>query len=273
MEPWESWIGRTTTTEDALDPAQANRMAALLDREPTFAAGDSLPPAWHWLFFHDVARASQLGEDGHPQLGVTMPPVPLPRRMWAAGRLEFSRPLVLGTTVRRSSTFKSIVPKEGSTGALFFVTIQHDYSTSGEPNLTEEQTIVYREAPAVAKIPIATSAPAGAAITASWSMNRTALFRYSALTSNGHRIHYDADYCRSVEGYPDVVVHGPLLATLLADLAFRNGRPLVTFSYRARSPLFVSQTFTVNGRVEGQTTHLWAASGEGGLVMDAAAGG
>jgi 3-methylfumaryl-CoA hydratase len=271
MNGWEPWIGRVTRTSAWLDPGQANHMSATLDRDPRFTAGDGLPPAWHWLYFHDIVRASDLGVDGHPRLGVTMPPVPLARRMWAGGTLLFEEPLRLGATVERISTIRSITPKKGRTGHMFFVTVEHDFHTEGTRNILEHQTIVYRQMPAAADTPTVQSAPSDAAFSARWSLDSTALFRYSALTFNGHRIHYDADYCREVEGYPGLVIHGPLIATLLLDLAVREHRPVDRFTYRARSPLFLPHTFTVNGRPDGTDTTLWAASDTGGLAMQAEA--
>lgn len=271
MTEWESWVGRQTRSVEWLAPQQANRMAVTLNREPSFGAGDLLPPAWHWLYFHDLVRADDLGEEGHPKLGVTMPPVPLPRRMWAGGRLEFQEPLRLGTVVQRTSTIRAITPKTGGTGPLFFVTVEHEYRTENVHNLLEQQTIVYREMSSTAELPSATPAPTCPEFTTNWSLDSTALFRYSALTFNGHRIHYDADYSRSVEGYPNIVVHGPLLATLLLDLAVREGRPLDLFSYRARSPVFLPAPFTVNGTSEGARTNLWVANQDGGLAMEAEA--
>ncbi len=268
---WESWVGRTTTSSCWLDPEQANKMAVTLDREPTFRDGDPLPPAWQWLYFHDVVRASQLGEEGHPALGVTMPPVPLPRRMWAAGSLESSAPLPLGATATRVSTIRSITPKQGSTGPLCFVTVEHDFSVEGTHRLREEQTIVYREMSSTAEVPQAVPAPTRADSTTPWLLDSTALFRYSALTFNGHRIHYDADYCRAVEGYPDLVIHGPLIATLLLDLAHRLDRSHRVFAYRARSPLFLPHGFTVNASYDSDVTTLWATNHEGGLAMQAQA--
>jgi 3-methylfumaryl-CoA hydratase len=273
MTGWEEWIGRTTSASAWLDPEQANRMAVTLDREPSFLAGDALPPAWLWLYFHDIVRASQLGNEGHPELGITMPPVPLQRRMWAAGRLEFAEPLRLGAQVQRRTTITSITPKQGSTGQLFFVTVEHDFSCEGVPHLREEQTIVYREMSAQAELPSTAAAPIDPDMSMEWALDNTALFRYSALTFNGHRIHYDADYARTVEGYPDLVIHGPLIATLLVDLVFREGRPLREFSYRAKSPLFLPHPFSVNGRTDGRATHLWAANREGRLAMEARAVG
>lgn len=269
MNDWESWIGRRRLMTAWLDPEQANRMAATLDRKPSFTAGDPLPPAWQWLYFHDVVRASQLGDEGHPNLGITMPPVPLPRRMWAGGVLQFMRPLRLGTIVERTSTVSAITPKQGASGPLFFATVDHEFRTDGERNLLEQQTIVYREMSATAEVTPAPEAPSGDEFNATWRLDNTALFRYSALTFNGHRIHYDADYSRSVEGYPDLVIHGPLIATLLLDLAVRQGRPLGHFIYRARSPLFLSAPFTVRGSTEGDATRLWAENSDGRLAMEA----
>lgn len=269
MSSWLAWIGRTQTTSAVLDPVQANRMAVTLDREPTFADGDALPPGWHWLYFHDLVPASRLGPDGHPRLGETMPPVPLPRRMWAGGDITFVEPLRLGAAAVRTSTIRDITHKVGRTGELYFVTVDHDVSAGGRPALAETQTIVYRETatdPATIDGP---PAPDDAQFTESWQLDSTALFRYSALTFNGHRIHYDADYARSAEGYPDVVIHGPLLATLLMDLADRAHGSLCAFRYRAQSPLVLPDPFTVNGRITGNAISVWAASADGRLAMSA----
>jgi len=268
MEEWESWIGRTTSAEATLDPAQANRMAVTLDRQPGFAEGDALPAAWHWLFFHELVPASQLGGDGHPALGVTMPPVPLPRRMWAGGRLEFVEPLKLGSRATRTATISSIVPKEGRSGKLMFVTVDSEVSSGGRVAVREHQDFVYRElvSSGTAQPP---SAPEGAQFSRSWQVDSTTLFRYSALTFNGHRIHYDAPYAREVEGYDNLVIHGPLIATLLLDVAAENRHDVEAFSYRAKSPLLLPTEFSVNGRVDGGEGSLWAATPEGRLAMEA----
>jgi 3-methylfumaryl-CoA hydratase len=269
MNAWQAWIGRVTNATTVLDPEQANHLAVTLDRDPDLREGDDLPPAWHWLFFHDLVRASQLGEDGHPRLGITMPPVDLPRRMWSGGTLAFHVPLVLGSAVTRTSAIRSITPKQGRTGRLWFVTVAHEYRTGEILCLDEEQTIVYRELPSTLDTPPPPPAPRDAAFSAAWTLDPIALFRYSALTFNGHRIHYDADWCRGTEGYPGLVIHGPLIATLLLDLAAREGRALGRFTYRAKHPLFLPHVFTVNGRPDGARTRLWAADHEGGLAMDA----
>lgn len=271
MSDWESWVGSSTTGAAWLDPAQANRMAVTLDREPAFTTGDALPPAWHWLYFHDVVRASSLGGDGHPALGVVMPPVPLPRRMWAGGTLKFLASIPLGSEATRTSTIRSIMPKQGQTGPLYFVTVEHEILSGGRPAVIESQTIVYRELPAdgAGAATDGAIAPEGADFTDRWHLDNTALFRYSALTFNGHRIHYDEDYSRSVEGYPNLVIHGPLLATLLLDSVVRRGERPTNFNYRARLPLFLPEAFTINGRHDGGSLELWAASADGRLAMEA----
>ena len=271
---WHDWIGRTRTSSEVLDPEPARRLQATLGRPMSIAVGDPLPPAWHWLYFHDVALAGDLGGDGHPRLGVFMPPVPLPRRMWAGGRLEFHAPLVLGERAERTGTFTAIDEKHGRSGSLIFVTVDHEIRQDGQRCVTERQDIVYREMPDLTAPAAAVPAeppPTDATLRDEYRLDSTALFRYSALTFNGHRIHYDADYCRQVEGYPGLVVHGPLIATLLLDLAHRHDRPLGRFTYRAKSPLFAGASFTVNGRADDGGTDLWATNEGGGLAMQARA--
>lgn len=264
------WIGRTTTGEDVLEPAQANRLAVTLGREPTFVAGDILPPAWHWLYFHELVPGSDLGADGHPRLGTTMPPSALSRRMWAAGRIDFVAPLKLGQTVTRVSTIRSVTPKDGRSGALVFVTIDHDMRVDDRLHLQEEQVVVYRE-PSEPADGASSSAPEDADFTDTWQLDSAALFRYSALTFNSHRIHYDADYARDAEGYPGLVIHGPLLVTLLLDAAARRGVDLASVRYRAVSPMFLPNGFTVSGRHDDDGLALWAASSTGHLAMNATA--
>lgn len=272
MNELEQWLGRTTTTTAQLESTQANRMAVTLDRAPTFQTGDPLPPLWHWLYFHDLARATDLGQDGHPKLGLFLPPVPLPRRMWAGGAFVFHTPLCLGETVTRTSVIRSITPKTGRSGALYFVTVEHTVATGAVINLVEEQNIVYRELPTAATTGQAEAAPTNADYSQPYSVNSTTLFRYSALTFNGHRIHYDVDYCREVEGYPNLVIHGPLIATLLLDLYSQQGQPLHWFRYRAQSPLFLPHPFTVNGTQTATSIQLWASNHAGQVAMTAEAG-
>lgn len=267
---WSAWIGRRTETSAVLSPLQATRMAATLGRTTTFAEGDVLPPGWHWLYFNDIVPAGLLGGDGHPALGTTMPPVPLPRRMWAGGNIAFDAPVLLGSTVRRVSTIASITRKQGRSGDLYFVDIDHELSCDNEVLLTESQNIVYRELE-TGSAPVPPAAPADAEVSVTWHLDHVALFRYSALTFNGHRIHYDADYARGVEGYPNVVIHGPLLATLLMELAASRGRVLTEFQYRARSPLFLPESFSTNLRAADDDVALWAAGPDSRLAMDATA--
>ncbi len=269
MSDWQPWLGKKSTASARLEAEQANRMAVTLDRDPRFQAGDALPPAWHWLYFHDFVKASDLGPDGHPKLGLLMPPVPLPRRMWAGGNLEFHRPLHVGDTVENTSIIRSITPKQGRSGPLYFVSVEHTLRTKDTVNLVEEQTIVYRKLDLAPAPSPAQAAPTDADYTREYTLDSTTLFRYSALTFNGHRIHYDVDYCRQVEGYPGLVIHGPLIATLLLDLYVQQGRPFKRFRYRAKSPLFLPEAFTVNGKSEGQSARLWAADHAGNLAVEA----
>lgn len=269
-EKWADWIGRTTTAEAVLDPCTANRLAATLDWEPSFEVDSLLPYAWHWLYFQELVAASGLGPDGHPRPGITMPPAVPPRRMWAAGRIDFVAPLRLGRTATRSSTIKSITPKDGRTGPLVFVTIDHALHVDGETAVLEEQSVVYRE-PAAPSGGDSPAAPLDADFSDTWQLDNAALFRYSALTFNSHRIHYDADYARDVEGYPGLVVHGPLLVTLLLHVASSRGIDLASVRYRAVSPVFLPDAFTVNGRRDERELALWATSASGHLAMNATA--
>ena len=268
MSDWQAWIGKTTVAEAQLHAEHANHMAVTLDRNPSFQIGDALPPAWHWLYFHDLVKASDLGQEGHPKLGLILPPLPLPRRMWAGGGIVFHLPLRLGDRVRRTSVIRAIRPKNGRSGPLCFVHVEHTLATNGALNLVEEQTLVYRALGNRAIGP-AQPAPTDANYTRHYTLDSTALFRYSALTFNGHRIHYDADYCRQVESYPNLVIHGPLIATLLLDLAAQHDRPLKRFRYRALHPLFLPHPFSVNAKAEGTRTRLWASNQAGELAMDA----
>ena len=271
MEALQKWVGREQQATTVLAVETANLLAATLDRPPEFRAGDRLPPAWHWLYFHEATRASQLGLEGHTQLGGFMPPVSFggpapPRRMWAGGELTFHGSLGLGETATQRSTIQTITPKEGRSGQLVFVEVGHEISVADELRLSEKQTIVYREP--VGQSDGGEAAPAGGEFGVEYRPDPILLFRYSALTFNAHRIHYDVDYCRQQEGYPDLVVHGPLTATLLLDLFYQQfpERELASFSYRGVSPLFNPHPFTVNGRADGRA---WAASHDGRLAMRA----
>ncbi len=270
------WIGRSETRTDTLTASPVAALAATLDRDdPPPAPGTPLPPLWHWLYFTPQTRASELGEDGHAKRGGFLPPVPLPRRMWAGGRLDFLQPLRVGETVTRVSTIKDVTIKEGRTGSLVFVCVRHEFSNAQGLALAEEHDIVYRDAPRPGAVPPEpTPAPADAQFMRAIVPDPVLLFRYSALTFNGHRIHYDRRYVTEAEGYPGLVVHGPLIATLLLDLLRRElpGATVQRFAFKAVRPTFDLHPFAVCGRVQGQTVELWSQDHEGWLTMQATAG-
>jgi 3-methylfumaryl-CoA hydratase len=272
----QSWLGRVQRSTDRLTLAPLRGWIATLDRDdPPPREGDTLPPLAHWLYFLPSERESQIGPDGHAQRGGFLPPVALPRRMWAGGRLQFLRPLTLGDEVERSSTIADLSSKQGKSGALVFVRVRHEIADAQGVALTEEHDIVYREAPAPgAPKPVHEAAPQGAQFERRIEPDPVLLFRYSALTFNGHRIHYDRRYVTEVEGYPGLIVHGPLIATLLVDLLRRQcpTRPLASFAFRALSPLFDTAPFHVCGRLDGERqATLWARGPDGELAMQAQA--
>ncbi len=273
----EQWVGRTERRSDRVTAVPVAALAATLDRDdPPPRDGDPLPPLWHWLYFLPLHRRSEIGSDGHALRGGFLPPVPLPRRMWAGSRLRFLRPLRIGDPIGRLSTIASVDVKEGRSGTLVFVVVRHEISTAGAPAIVEEHDIVYRDLPRPGE---PAPPPKAAPVEADWRRevvpDDVLLFRYSALTFNGHRIHYDRRYATTVEGYPGLVVHGPLLATLLIEL-LREHRPeadVAAFSFRAVRPVFDTAPFAVCGRAErdGNDVRLWAQDREGHLAMDATA--
>jgi 3-methylfumaryl-CoA hydratase len=272
-----SWEGRSETLHDEITAAPVRNLSATLDRDdPLPAAGTELPPLWHWLYFLPGQRQSEIGPDGHARRGGFLPPVPLPRRMWAGGRLQWHAPLRVGEQVQRTSTIASVSHKSGRTGDLVFVLVRHELRNAQGLALTEEHDIVYR---AAARPGDPAPPPQRAPEDATWSRelvpDPVLLFRYSALTFNGHRIHYDRSYVTQVEGYPGLIVHGPLIATLLVDLA-RRERPdatLASFSFKAVRPTFDLHPFRVCGRpaADGRSAQLWAQDHEGWLTMQAEA--
>ena len=274
IETLSAWKGRQETADDIVGVYPVAALSATLDRDdPTPQAGDPLPPLWHWLFFLPTARHSQLGPDGHPKRGGFLPPVELPRRMWAGGRLKFGAPLRIGDTIRRTSTIADVNVKHGRTGSLVFVLVKHRIESASGGLVEEEHDIVYRDMPAPGDAPPPPKpAPEGAAWRRDITPDPVLLFRYSALTFNGHRIHYDRPYVTGVEGYPGLIVHGPMIATFLADLARRNEqRAMTAFNFRALSPLFDIAPFAVCGAPAGDGAKLWAQNAAGGLAMDAEA--
>jgi 3-methylfumaryl-CoA hydratase len=251
-----SWIGRQEVAEDVITPVPVAALAAT-----------------HWLYFLPIARQSTLGPDGHPKRGGFLPPVPLPRRMWAGARLEFHQPLRIGESIVRKSMIVDVSKKEGRSGPLIFVLVRHDIAGPAGLALVEEHDIVYRGEPGTDEKaqPSRTAAPMGASWRREVHADEVMLFRYSALIFVAHRIHYDRRYVTEVEGYPGLVVHGPLIATLLADLLRRNSSaPLRSFHFRAVSPLFDTASFSVCGTPgpDGKTS-LWAQSAQGMLAMKA----
>lgn len=269
------WEGRSETLPDEITAAPMLGLAATLDRDdPPPQPGTELPPLWHWLYFLPRAPQREIGSDGHPRRGGFLPPVPLPRRMWAGGRLEWHAPVRLGDAVTRTSRIASVTHKAGRTGDLLFVTVHHEIATAQGVALTEEHDIVYRGA---AQPGEPSPSPQPAQQGGEWSReiapDPVLLFRYSALTFNGHRIHYDRSYVTQVEQYPGLVVHGPLIATLLADLARRQtgDRRFARFAFKAVRPTFDLHPFRVCGQPsgDGRSAQLWAQDHEGWLTMQA----
>jgi len=276
FEDFRHWIGKTAVAEDRVTATQASALAATLNLEVSFHTGDPLPPPWHWLYFLTMEPLSDAGPDGHPKRGGFLPPVPLPRRMWAGSRMNFFRPLRIGDAIRRESRIADVNVKEGRSGTLVFVTVRHEITCGNETLLTDEHDIVYRDLQkADALAPAVRSAPNDHTWIREIHPSPVLLFRYSALTFNSHRIHYDFPYVTGTEGYPGLVVHGPLLATLLLDLLLRQrpGVSVTRFEFRAVSPLFDTAPFAVCGRpaVTGDDVALWAKGADERLAMDAVA--
>ncbi len=270
-----AWIGRSETVHDRVTPVPVAALAATLDRDdPPPVPGDALPPLWHWLYFLPLHRQSELGPDGHAKRGGFLPPVPLPRRMWAGGRFVFHHPLRVGEAISRTSTIADVTHKAGRSGDLVFVRVRHEIAgADAAVAITEEHDIVYREAPRPGEAAAApAAAPAGPAWRRDIVPDDVLLFRYSALTFNGHRIHYDRRYATTVEGYPGLVVHGPLIATLLVDLLrWSVAAPLAQFRFRAIRPLFDVAPFAVCGAPKAGGAAVWAQDAEGLVTMQAEA--
>lgn len=285
-----AWTGRRQETLDTISPVQVRQMAAAFNdslrlQRPGAAP---LPAGWHWLYFNPIAPQEQLGEDGHPMRGDFLPPVALPRRMWAGSRLQWQRAFTVGTEVRKASQILSVAHKQGRSGEMVFVTVEHAYSDADGPLLREEHDIVYREAPGDAER--AQLRALGERIAAgehaferegvhvrAVEVDAVLLYRYSAATFNGHRIHYDVDYCRDVEGYPGLVVHGPLIASLLLDWVENDlaahlggGRFIERFQFRAKSPTFHLRGFHLHASAQPDGTGLavWSTNNLGQVGLD-----
>lgn len=277
MRDYARWIGVERTRVESIATWPARALAATLDLDPD-ALNDRalLPPGWHWIYFNEATRASGLGPDGHEARGDFLPSVPLPRRMWAGGRIRFHAPLRIGDRAERVSVVERVTPKQGRSGALVFVTVRHRIFGPEGLCVDEEQDIVYR-APPPAGASAGTSGPArpdGTETVARLRTDEVTLFRFSALTFNGHRIHYDLPYATREEGYPGLVVHGPLLALLLLGAGFeRRGSTGRHFEYRALAPLFCGEAFEILAEADPPTPdeggRLWAAHPTRGLAMEA----
>ncbi len=272
---FSAWIGKTQCVESDLSPWAAQAAAATLDaQELRMEAGSPLPPLWHWFYFLATEHQARLSEDGHPKRGGFMPPIELPRRMFAGGRILFHRALILGQMAERRDTIQHVELKTGRTGRLAFVTVAHSFHQNGELCIEEEQDIVYREPGAAIAAPaIVEPSPPEVGV---WQRrvvpDPRLLFRFSALTFNAHRIHYDRTYAKAEEGYPGLVVHGPLVAVLLADVVRRNEtRSVTAFRFRGRAPLFDLAPFLLIGRPRDGEVELEARGPDGATALSATA--
>lgn len=274
----QEWIGRSQSLEDLATPAKSAGLRATLDYDSD-PWGGQLFPVGYWLHFTPDAPQHELAADGHPHKGGFLPPIPFPRRMWAGSDVAFHRPIAVGDPLREVQTIKNVVHKSGRSGDLVFLTVDHEIFAAGELAVTDVQTIVYREAAPAQRAPEQSAAERAAlapADTSDWDYSyvvrptETQLFRYSALTFNAHRIHYDRDYCLNEEGYPGLVVHGPLSATLMVDAFMRNhpGVELKTFAFQARKPIFDNTPVAYVGRETGEGTYeVGAVDPEGAVCL------
>ena len=266
------WIGKSQTSKDIISVKQARLAKVTFDQEPSIKDGDELPSLWHWMYFLSEIPRSRLGNDGHEKLGNFLPPVSLPRRQWAGGRFEFHKPLLIGSKATKKSTIKKIIPKEGRTGRLCFVTVLHEISSTEGLCFTEEHDIVYRENTKqknIKKEPVKT--PDNMDWSEEFTPDPTLLFRYSALTFNGHRIHYDRTYCIEEENYEGLIVHGPLIATLLLSKAIKN-HPLIKpvgFEFKSIGSIMDTQSFTISGKKQNNKIDLFASTISGEVAMKA----
>ncbi len=273
---FSAWIGRREQVSDTLDPNRTNTLLAAISDVTTLKPGDILPHLHHWLYFWDVRPPAGLGSDGHPARGGFLPPVPLPRRMWAGGRVSFVKPLHVGAVVTRVSTIMDVTAKSGRSGNLVFVTVKHELSGPDGLAVVEEQDIVYREAATAGSIaiPVAGGNPPSAPWQQQIMPDPVLLFRYSALTMNGHRIHYDRPYAMDEEAYPALLVHGPLQATLLAALAAQKlDAPMTNFDFRGSSPAFDGTMLSICGEPTDSDAKLWTEqAGVKNMIATATAG-
>jgi 3-methylfumaryl-CoA hydratase len=276
IDSLQSWVGREQRSVDALNPFPARALATALDRAELSGEGGALPALWHWLYFIETPRGDGTGPDGHPLKGGFLPPIPLARRMWAAGRVQVHRPLRLGVPAEKVTTIGAIDLKQGRTGVLVFVALTHSLQQEGDTCVREEQQLVYRDTPQALSTSNEPAQPTSDTGPADWSVaariDPVLLFRFSALTYNGHRIHYDRDYATRVEHYPGLVVHGPLLAILLLEQLSHHvpDQAVADFRFRALRPTFEGVDVRLCGRREGSDAILWT-SGRDGVGITATA--
>jgi 3-methylfumaryl-CoA hydratase len=270
LDHLRQWIGRTQEATDIVTAQLVKGLRATLFQEVGEPkTGDAAPFTVHWCLAQPVFPMAMLGPDGHPTRGGFLPPVPLPRRMWAGGEIEFLDALRVGDESTRTSRISDVTVKTGSTGQLCFVSVEHTVTSSRGVAIRERQDIVYREmggAPAAAP---AKPAPPTAQHRETHVSDPVLLFRYSALTFNGHRIHYDRDYVTKVEGYPGLIFHGPLQAAFIVEMAakLRGGKPPKNFTYRGVQPLFEGSEFSINANDDGASMELWTANDAGQPTM------
>ena len=266
----QQWVGKQETAEDDITLFPARAMAAALNNATLPEKGDALPLFWEWMYFLATPQAKATGKDGHPDKGGFLPPVPLPRRMWAAGEVEFFQSLIIGQAAKRVSTIESVDLKAGSTGTLVFINVRHDFYQNEVRCISQVQNIVYREQPLErSELPSGKPAPEAHDFSVDIAPDPVLLFRYSALTYNGHRIHYDRNYAINEEFYSALVVHGPLLVTLLLELQRANlpDRKIKTFKFRAIRPTFDDASFKVAGTLDGNRLSLWSADQTQSICM------
>jgi 3-methylfumaryl-CoA hydratase len=272
IDKLQNWVGRSETVEDVISLATIENMNATLGRASNeLKVGDPLPPSWQWLFFNRGVAPDSLGRDGHVAKSNFAPPMPLPRRMWAGNKVEVTKSLTIGQPAKRLTVIEEITEKNGRSGQLVFLRERSEITDENGGSLIDRRTIVFRADAGQSEAPKVSPARTDAAWQQKVEPDPVLLFRYSALTFNSHRIHYDREYTTGVEGYPALLVHGPLTATLLMNL-LRQEMPTAMvrdFNVRAMAPLFDNKSFSVNGKPteDGTAVHLWAATAEGDLAM------
>jgi 3-methylfumaryl-CoA hydratase len=264
------WVGRQDRAEDEVALSAVRRLAALLDSQAAYRRGDPLPGGWYVMLFGPTTRQSGLGPDGHPAKGQFLPPVPLPRRMFAGRRVTFHAPLLIGEDVSRVSTIRSITPKQGRSGEMCFVTVRHEISGQRGLAIVEDQDIVYRGDTPLSPKEALREEESPSQWSRAWTPDTVSLFRFSAITYNGHRIHYDLPYTRETEGYPGLIVNGGLTTLMLWELGTSSTKKILKVSSsRNLKPLFVNRKVTLCGRAENEKVLLWAVDDQGSKALEA----